>query len=278
MKKTSLKRRYRSFLLVVMTLLGGGVSGCTSQIVTPMQSDGWSAQPLINMNRFSSDANLDSATGIPVGDEGYYLYILSDAANWDFSSSSSLVFSIWRHPWAHSWIILESPKDRLEFGHTGDFGLATARYHEGVIQRGRAGDPNPIAYLWETMADGEFQNGRPNRPPSFVWRMPISQRHHQLIQEYVADRKYDTFGLRNNNCTDMVAKTASLAGIFLTHRIRLTLPPETKFLGQTLRVWTDPQYRILEFSTPEILEMELRQLARMGIGSDVTEWYLALKR
>ena len=278
MKTNPFMRFYRFILLIVMTLLGVGASGCTNQIAIPMQSDGWSAQPIVNMNRFAADADLDSSTGVPVGDKGYYLYILAEAANWDFSAVSSLVFSIWLRPWAHSWIILESPDDQLEFGHTGDFGLATARYHEGVIKLGKAGDPNPIAYLWQTMSDGEFQAGRPNRPPSFVWRMPISRNHHQLIKDYVAQRKYDTFGLRNNNCTDMVAKTASLAGINLTHRMRLTLPEETTFLGKTLRIWTDPQYRILEFSTPEVLELELRQLARMGIGSDVTEWYLSLKR
>jgi hypothetical protein len=45
-----------------------------------------------------------------------------------------------------------------------------------------------------------------------------------------------------------------------------------------VRVWTDPRYRILEYGTPEVLDADLRQLARLGIGSDVTEWYLALKR
>jgi hypothetical protein len=75
----------------------------------------------------------------------------------------------------------------------------------------------------------------------------------------------------------MVIETAALAGINLIHRIRLTWPPETKVLGRMRRVWTDPQYRILEYSTPDLLEMDLRQLARSGIGSDVTEWYLSLK-
>jgi hypothetical protein len=228
------------------------------------------------MCRFAPDADLDPATGTPVGDEGYYLYILTEAANWDFSYAPGLLFSIWRRPWAHSWIILESPGNRLEFGHTGDFGLKTPRYHVGVIQRIREGDPNPIAYLWQTMSDGEFQIGKPNRPPTFVWRMPITRQRYQLIYEYVMQRKYDQFGLRTNNCTDMVAATAALAGINLIHRIRLTLPSETKFLGKTARIWTDPQYRILEFSTPEVLEVDLRQLAQMGVGSDVTEWYLAL--
>jgi hypothetical protein len=91
------------------------------------------------------------------------------------------------------------------------------------------------------------------------------------------ERKYDQFGVRTNNCTDMAVEVAALAGIHLNHRIRLTMPQETKVWGRTRRVWTDPQYRILEFSTPEVLEVDLRQLARLGIGSDATDWYLAWK-
>jgi hypothetical protein len=55
----------------------------------------------------------------------------------------------------------------------------------------------------------------------------------------------------------MVVATSALADINQTHRIR-TLPPEAKFWGRTLRVWTDPPYRVLEFSTPEVLEVDLR--------------------
>lgn len=98
-----------------------------------------------------------------------------------------------------------------------------------------------------------------------------------MIDEYVTQRKYDLFGLRTGNCTDFVMETAALAGINLTHRIHLTLPPEAKLWGRTLHVWTDPRYRILEFGTPEVLELDLRQLAQMGIGSDATTWYLYLK-
>ena len=127
------------------------------------------------------------------------------------------------------------------------------------------------------MSDGQFQIGRPDRPPTFVWRMPITQRRYQRIHEYMMQRKYERFDLRTDNCGDMVAEIAALAGINLMHRIRLTLPPEVELFCRTMRIWTDPQYRILEFSTPEVLEVDLRQLARIGIGSDPTEWYLALK-
>lgn len=271
----------RARLLVVMILLAGVMAGCAHQmprLYAPMQPDGWAVQPVGIVCRFAPDADLDPATGTPVGDEGYYIYILTEAANWDYGDTKSLLLSIWRRPWAHSWLILESPQGRMEFGHTGDFGLTKLRYHEGVLQGMRNGDPNPIAYMWQTMSDGIFDIGKPNRPPTFVWRMPITQRRHQLIYEYVMHRTYDQFGVRSNNCTDMVSKVAALAGINLMHRIRLTLPPETEVWGQMKRVWTDPQYRILEYGTPDVLEVDLRQLARLGIGSDVTEWYLSLKQ
>lgn len=265
---------------MMMGLLAGIASGCTHQsarLTAPMQPDGWSARPITITCRFAPDADLDSVTGTPVGDEGYYLYILNESADWDYSDAVSLVFSIWLRPWAHSWLILESPRDRLEFGHTGDLGVTQPRYHDGVFQKIREGDPNPIAYLWQTTSDGQFQIGKPNRPPTFVWRMPITSRRHQLIHEYVMQRKYDQFGVRTNNCTDLVVETAALAGINLINRIYLTLPHETSVWGRMRRVWTDARYRNLEYGTPEVLEADLRQLARFGIGSDVTAWYLELK-
>lgn len=267
--------------LFVMTIFLGGAVGCahqTPRLFASQQADGWEVQPIGIDCRFAPDAARDPATGTPVGDAGYYLYILNEAANWDYSETKSLLLSIWRRPWAHSWLILESPRERLEFGHTGDFGETTPRYHDGVYLGIKAGDPNPIAYLWRTMADGQFQTGKPNRPPTFVWRMPITRQRHQMIHDYVMQRTYDQFGLRSKNCTDFVIEAAALAGINLAHRIRLTLPPETEVWGRVGRVWTDPQYRILEYSTPDVLEVDLRQLARLGIGSDVTEWYLELAR
>jgi hypothetical protein len=281
MKSKTAKRLYRLCLIVVMAVLAGGAAGCaqhTSRLYARTQPDGWNAQPVSVVCRFAPDADLDPATRTPVGDEGYYLYVLNEAADWNYSNSSSLVFSIWLRPWAHSWLILESPQERLEFGHTGDLGIAKPRFHEGVYQKIDEGDPNPIAYLWQTMSDGRLQIGKPNRPPTFVWRMPITQRRYHMIHEYVMQRKYDQFGVRSYNCTDLVAETAALAGINLIHRIRLTLPQDTKVMGKKLHVWTDPQYRILEYGTPEVLDADLRQLARLGIGSDVTEWYLTLKQ
>lgn len=277
MKRNAFERRGRACGLVALVLMALIAAGCSHVLYAPMQPDGWSAQPIAITCRFSADADLDLATGTPVGDEGYYLYILNEAANWDYSNAESLLFSIWQRPWAHTWLILERPQERLEFGHTGDFGQAKPRFHDGVFQKIREGDPNPIAYLWQTMSDGQFQIGKPNRPPTFVWRIPITRRRHHVISEYVKQRRYDQFGVRSHNCTDMAVETARLLGINLIHRIRFTVPQETRVWGRMVRVWTDPQYRILEYSTPDVLETDLRQLAQLGIGKDVTEWYLELK-
>ena len=277
-----MERRHRvmkTLLRLFMLIQAIAIAGCAHPrvaIYAPMRPDGWSAQPISITCRFTPDADLDPATGTPVGDEGYNLYILTVTANWDYRDSSSFLSTLAKRPWGHSWLILESPQDRLEFGTSGDFGQAKPRYHEGVFQRIRDGDPNPIAYLWETMSDGRFEIGKPDRLPSFVLRMPITRRRHQLIYEYVMQRNYDRFGIRSHNCTDMVIETAALAGINLIHRIRLTMPPQKRFWGKTLRVWTDPQYRILEYSTPDVLEVDLRHLAELGIGMDATEWYLSL--
>jgi hypothetical protein len=262
-----------ALLLMVMI-----ASGCSHVLYAPLQPDGWSSQPVAISCRFAPDADLDPVTGTPKGDEGYYLYILNEAANWDYSDIKSLLFSIWHRPWAHSWVMLERPQERLEFGHTGDFGLTKPRFHAGVFQKIQESDPNPIAYLWQTMLDGQFQIGKPNRPPTFVWRIPITQKRHHVIAEYVQHRTYDKFGVTSNNCTDLATEVAALAGINLIHRIRFTVPQETKVWGRMVRVWTDPQYRILEYSTPDVLEVDLRQLAQFGIGKDVTEWYLDLKQ
>jgi hypothetical protein len=280
MTRAATVQKFQTRLDEALRWLAGIAVKCarrTPRIYAPMQPDGWATQPISIMCRFAQDADLDPSTRTPVGDEGYYLYILNEAANWDYSNTKSLLFSIWQRPWAHSWLMLESPQNRLECGHTGDLGQTKLRYHDGVFQGIKDGDPNPIAYLWQMRSDGQFQIGKPNRPPTFVWRMPITRHRYQILHEYVKQRKYDQFGLRSFNCTDMVFETAALAGINLIHRIQLILPPETKVWGHMRRVWTDPQYRILEYGTPDVLEVDLRQLARLGIGSDVTEWYLALK-
>ncbi len=90
-------------LLLLMRVIG--IAGCAhqSRFHAPMQPDGWSAQPLSIACRFVPDADLNPATGALVGDEGYYLYILTDiAGKRDNSSTLSFVFSFEKNPGVHS--------------------------------------------------------------------------------------------------------------------------------------------------------------------------------
>ena len=268
----------RSRLWVALAIGAAGCAHVAPTLHAPPQPDGWSAQPVGIACRFAPDAELDPAIRTPVGDAGYYLYLLTKAGEWDYRTTRSFLLSHARQLWGHSWLMLESPGNRLECGMNGNFGREKPKYDEGVNRKIRDGDPNPISYLWETMPDGRLEIGNGGRVPTYVWRMPITQRRHQRIQEYMTQWKFDRIGLQSNNCVDLVTGAAELAGISLIHRVRLTLPRETRILGKTLRAWEDPQYRILEYSTPDLLEADLRHLARFGIGTDVTEWYLNGKR
>ena len=261
-------------LLVLMALGTAGCCRLEPRLYAPLQPNGWSAQPVAIARRFAPDAELDPATRIPVGDEGYYLYILTRAAAWDYRNIGSYFLSHLRQQWGHCWLILESPGKRLECGVNGNFGRERPKYGDAVIQKLWAKDPNPISYLWVTMTAGVLEVGNGNRTPTFVWRMPITKRGYELINGYLMQRKNDQINVRTSNCVDMVTEAAERAGINFIHRVHLTFPPQTKILWKTLRIWTAPEYRILEYSTPDMLEVDLRQLAQFGIGRDVTEWYL----
>ena len=138
----------------------------------PVQPDGWSAQPIVVVRRFAPDADLDPAAATPVGDEGYFLYVLTEAAKWDFSDATSF-FLLNLAASVGAWLDHpgKSPESSGIRPHR-DLGLEKPRYHGGVMQRVLDGDRNPIAYLWQTMSDGQLQIGKPNRPPrsSGAWR------------------------------------------------------------------------------------------------------------
>lgn len=277
---SSASRRDHVRLLIVLLLCACVTAGCAgpdAALFSPTRADGWSAQPIAVNHRFTPDATLDPTTATPVGDEGYYLHVLTSANDWDFRDSQSFIVSFIKHPAGHTWLILESPEQRLEFGHSGNYGVTQPRYHEGVIQRLRDADPNPIAYLWRTMPDGQFEVGNPGHEPTFVWRMPITRHAYQRINEYIMSRKYDQFSLSTYNCGELVTEAAALAGINLTSVIRLTFPPRGQVQGHNLLVWTDPQYRVFEIRSMDVLEADLRHLARLSIGSDATAEYLASK-
>jgi len=73
MNRKLTERVDHAVLLVLVILLTGFAAGCARRLHAPMQPDGWSAQPIVIVCRFAPDADMDPATGTPVGNEGYFL-------------------------------------------------------------------------------------------------------------------------------------------------------------------------------------------------------------
>ena len=118
-----MKQWLTGWLVEALRWTAGIVVKCSKRspsLCAPLQPSGWQVKTFAINSRYTPDADLDPETGTPVGDEGYYLYILNEAANWDYSGHRILLLSIWQRPWGHSWLMLEKPGERLEFGHSGD--------------------------------------------------------------------------------------------------------------------------------------------------------------
>jgi hypothetical protein len=75
----------------------------------------------------------------------------------------------------------------------------------------------------------------------------------------------------------MVTQAASLAGVNLASVIRITFPATNELHGHTLRLWTDPKYGVFEVRSFDVLELDLRYLAELGIGHDATADYRSSK-
>jgi hypothetical protein len=278
--QTPRTHRLIPLLAIMLITAAGALTGCARQSPTLFaapQADGWSATPMAINNRFTEHAALAPDSGTPIGDEGYSLTILTVANDWNYRDSHSFFRSFVKHPHGHAWLILESPHERIEGGHAGNYGEKKPRYHEGVIQHIKDGDPNPITYIWKTLDDGQFESGNPGYDPTFAWRLPLTQAGYHRIHDYIMNRDYTRFCLRTHNCGEMVTQAASLAGVNLASVIRITLPATNELHGHTLRLWTDPKYSTFDVRSFDVLELDLRTLAKLGIGRDATADYRADK-
>jgi len=216
-----------------------------------------------------------------VGDTGYALYLLAFPVGMSFSDSNAFLQTLHKHPktgWkdhnvGHGWIIVESPEQTIECGHTGEDGIERPAYYQGVFEKIRARDPNPIAYLWEEFDDGRFVNGSNGHVPAFVAKLPITAAEHARLIEYINSYDYKHFSLVRKHCTEFVAGAAEIMGVNLVTKVRLKIPREVHFRGKRYTLWTDARYEYLTFGSPDVLDSDLRQLVKEGIAEDAAAWY-----
>lgn len=242
------------------------------------------------------------ATAPSMRESDYFVIFLVDARHLDYTESSSLLKTIAKHPSdgskngdvGHAWIylqgIIEGEKAYIEGGHSGELGLIQAKYFDGImnyIDYGYANpteeqkrcphdEPNPIQYLWATQSDGFFQQGSGGHIPTCAVKVDLTEEEFHRICAFIHPDNYfyGEYALIHNQCTSFIAKVAALIQFPLEYEVTITIPSQTKFRGNTYRLWTDPKYRWFTFSSPDIAERSLLNALHSGRGENALKWYL----
>ncbi len=124
----------------------------------------WKVELVRPEGRLNPNARLYSNTEKLREEAGYYLYLLTDAVGISFADAEAFLETLHKHPRGskasktvgHAWIMLESPEEILEVGHTGEFGIVSETYSQRFVRKIRQGDPDPISALWARLPDGKL--------------------------------------------------------------------------------------------------------------------------
>jgi len=169
----------------------------------------------------------------------------------------------------HSWVILESPTRKIECGLTPK----SQNWFGGVRKLQKAGDPDPISYLWHTLPDGRRHGHLAGFHPSFAAAIDITADQYAETAKFIDGFDFKTFNLIDHECTTFAVGVAHQVGLELDFQIEIDLPHTKQLFGKVYRVWSDPAYSKLTIAAPDVLERSLRELAKQGIVKDVTKQY-----
>ena len=229
----------------------------------------------------------------------YYIVFLVTARHLDYLDTRELAKSLVRYgrgkgDIGHSWIYLKGIKDGQtliqEGCQSGQRGKTQPRFFEGVknyIEYGYANptnsqkrspryEPNPIKYLWDELNDGFYQEGSGGFRPTYAAKVDLTKEKFDEILDYIDPKRYpfERFSLVDNQCSSFVARLASMAGLSLKHQVTVKIEPQLRVGNQQYRLWTDPRYSKITFSTPDVLEHSLMKAVAKGEAEYALGWYL----
>lgn len=237
---------------------------------------------------------------LELGEEDFSIVFLVDARHLDYRNSSALLKSLAKNPQSrkkgqnvgHAWVYLEGVKDGkkivLEGGHTGEWGGSIPRYFEGVSNylhygvldpkkegRKKRLEKNPIKYLWASLYDGEFQKGSGGHQPTFAAKCCLTQEQFEKILMFMDSKHYfyEDYALTRNQCSSFLAKIAALMDLELEHEVTVDIEPVVFLFGKKYRLWEDPIYSKITFSSPDILEKSLYKMVLDGKAEPALRWY-----
>lgn len=219
-------------------------------------------------------------------EDDYFLILLVEARHLDYTTAKSFFRSMSSHStldvqtgaFGHAWIYLQGKHrgERLiiEGGHTGEIDK-TPRYFDQVMDAYERGDPNPIRYLWEERQDGFFQKGAGGHCPTFAAKVSLSEEQFYRLLHFIHPHRYDyrSYALVGKQCTSFVREVAALAGLSLESDVTMTIDPTVYYGRCWLRLWEDPSYASITFSSPDQLEKSLMQAVCEGEAEYALDWY-----
>jgi hypothetical protein len=234
-----------------------------------------------------------------ITESDYYVVFLVSAHHLDYWDNIELVYSLARYSKrkgeiGHSWVYLKGIKDGLPYvmegGQSGQLGKTQPRFFEGVNnyikfgysdpsssqKRNPSHEPNPIKYLWEDLNDGFFQEGNGGHIPTYAAKIDLTREQFERILDYMDPETYPygTFSLVGNQCSSFVAEIASMAGLPIEDKVTVKIEPLVIMGEKEYRLWTDPAYSEIVFSTPDMIERSLMEAVAEGRAEYALGWYL----
>lgn len=215
----------------------------------------------------------------------YFLVILVEARHLDYTNPRGFFKTLAKHPSdgskngdvGHAWIYLQGILNGdvvcLEGGHSGELGYLQPRYVEGVFLRYEQGVENPISYLWESQCDGFFQRGPGRHYPTFAAKVDLTENQFRRILKFVECYDFSDYAITGNQCSSFAAQVGALAGVYLDCEVTMHVDSHLHLGQQKVKLWNDPVYSQITFSTPDILEKSLMKAVNEGKAYCALDWY-----
>lgn len=220
-----------------------------------------------------------NCTAIP---DGSYLIVSVDAKHLDYSSTEAFILSMSlnRGEVGHAWLTLRTPTMMVEGGHSGERGIAQPRYCDAIQNNLDYGysnptdeqkknprfEPNPIKCLWDCQPDGYFQRGSGRHRATYAALIPIDDATAEKIAIFIKNYPFSEYSLTGHQCTAFCVQAAAMAGLNLEDRVTLPIDQHVKLNNVRYCLWRDPVYSQITFSSPDVLERNLKRAVKCGLA------------
>jgi hypothetical protein len=228
----------------------------------------------------------------------HFLVLLVHATGLDYQDQPKLVRSLHKSQMkggflGHAWVMLSGleggRREVVEAGLTPE-DLESVQFFRGVLDLARYGyvnptaeqkrnprhEPDPISYLWQDLGNGFLRTGRQGGlQPTFAAKVDLDAEQYRRIKARLDPKlpSHRRFQVTGQQCSSFVAELARLAGVDLRHQMTLPVPREVEYGGRTVRLWSDSRYSSITFSSPDVIEADLRRLVASGRAVNALSWY-----